>query len=95
MWNASKCQTKSLESTQLCASKYILGCCVTNCDEPVQGDLTLESSKYGRNLHRLKCYRKIMCTNDKRIPIKLLSNKWNNIKCRVVLENLGVHRWIH
>ena len=35
VWNANKCQAKALESIQLRACKYILGCSVTTCDEPV------------------------------------------------------------
>ena len=48
VWNANKCQAKALESIQLRACKYILGCYVTTCDEPVLADLGLETLKYGR-----------------------------------------------
>ena len=39
VWNTIKCQAKALESIQLCACKYILGCSITTCDEPVLADL--------------------------------------------------------
>ena len=48
VWNANKCQAKASESIQLCARKYILGCSVTTCDEPVHADLGLETLKYMR-----------------------------------------------
>ena len=35
VWNANKCQAQALESIQLRACKYILGCSRTTCDEPV------------------------------------------------------------
>ena len=45
MWNISICQTKILESTELCASKYNnLGCSVTIRDGPVHVNLGLELS---------------------------------------------------
>ena len=39
VWTTNKCQAKSLESVQLRACKYVLGCSVTTCDEPVHVDL--------------------------------------------------------
>ena len=45
VWNANKSQTKALESMQLCACKYILGCSITTCDESVRADLGLETLK--------------------------------------------------
>ena len=71
-----------MESVQLCACKYILGCSVTIWDEPVHADLGLQTLKCRRDFHRLKWYNKIMCMSDKRLPGKLLSNKWNNKKCK-------------
>ena len=38
VWNTNKCQDKALESIQLHACKYILGCFITTCDEPVLSD---------------------------------------------------------
>ena len=82
MWNTNKCQAKALESIQLRACKYILGCSVTTCDEPVREDLGLETLKCRRDFRRLKWYRKVMCMNSNRLPIQLLLNKWDNVKCR-------------
>ena len=78
----NKCQTKPLESVQLQACKYILFCSVTTCDEPVRADLGLQTLKCRRDFHRLKWYNKIMCMSVKRLSSKLLSNKWNNKKCK-------------
>ena len=54
VWNANKCQAKTLESIQLRACKCILGCCITTCDEPVLVDLGLETLKYRRDFRKLK-----------------------------------------
>ena len=43
VWNPNKCQAKALESIQLRACKYILGCSITTCDEPVLAGLGLEA----------------------------------------------------
>ena len=48
VWNANKCQANALESIQLRACKYILGCSITTCDEPVLADFGLEMLKYER-----------------------------------------------
>ena len=56
VWNANKGQDKALESIQLHACKYILGCSVTTCDEPVHANLGLETLKYRRGFHILKWY---------------------------------------
>ena len=48
VWNTNKCQAQALESIQLRACKYILGCSRTTCDEPVQADLGLETLKCRR-----------------------------------------------
>ena len=82
VWNTNKCQAKALESIQLRACKYILGCSVTTCDEPVRADLGLESLKCRRDFRKLRWYRKIMCMNNKRLPIKLLSNEWEIVRCK-------------
>ena len=75
VWNTNKCQAKALESIQLCACKYILGCSVTTCDEPVRLNQGLESLKYRRDFRKLKWYRKIMCLNEERLPLKAI-DKW-------------------
>ena len=82
MWNTNKCQAKALESIQLRLCKYILGCSVTTCDEPLVVDLGLETLKCRRDLHKLKWYQKILCMNDSRLPVKLLSSKWDKMKCK-------------
>ena len=46
--NPNKCQAKTLESIQLRACKYILGCSITTCDEPVRADLGIETLKRRR-----------------------------------------------
>ena len=82
MWGANKPQAKALESIQLQACKYILGCSVTTCDEPVRADLGLETLKYRRDLRKLKWYRKVKRMNDESLPFKLLSNEWNKVKSK-------------
>ena len=79
-----KCQGKGLESIQLHACRYILCCSVTTCDEPVCADSGLETLNCRRAFCRLKTkqYCKIMCMNDKRLPVKLLANKWISVECR-------------
>ena len=54
VWNTKKCQAKALESIQLRASKYILGCSVTTCDEPVCADLGLKTLRYRRDFRKLR-----------------------------------------
>ena len=81
-WNANKCQAKALESIQLHVCKYILGCSVTTCDEPVYEDLGLETLKCRRNCRTLKWYCKVMCMNSNKLRIKLFLNRWDNVKCR-------------
>ena len=46
VWNGNNSQAKALESIQLRACKYILGCSITTCNEPVLADLGLEVLKY-------------------------------------------------
>ena len=82
VWNTNKCQPKALESIQLRACKYILGCSVTTCDEPVRADLGLNTLKNRRDFRKLKWYRKVMSMNDERLPYKLLSNEWDKVKCK-------------
>ena len=82
VWSANKSQAKALESIQLRACKYILGCSVTTCDEPVRADLGLETLKYRRDFRKLKWYRKVKRMNNERLPFKLLSNEWNKVKSR-------------
>ena len=81
VWNTNKCQDKALESIQLRAGKYILGCSVTTCDEPVRADLGLETLKSRRDFRKLKWYRKIKQMNNQRLPSKLLINRWDSVKC--------------
>ena len=54
LWNTNKCQAKALESIQLRACKYILGCSVTTCDEPVRADLGLKTLRYRRDFCKLR-----------------------------------------
>ena len=82
VWNANKCQAKALESIQLRACKYILGCSVTTCDEPVLADLGLETLKYRRDFRKLKWYYKVKRMTDERLPFKLLANEWDTVKTR-------------
>ena len=82
VWNTNKCQDKVLESIQLYAGKYILGCCVTTCDEPVHVDLGLETLKIRRYFHKLKWYRKIKHMNNQKLPSKLITNRWDRVKSR-------------
>ena len=53
-----------------------------SCDEPVCEDLGLETLKCRRDFRRLKWYHEVMCMNSNRLLIKLLLNKWDNVKCR-------------
>ena len=75
VWNAHKSRAKALESIQLRACKFILGCSVTTCVEPVHADLGLETPKYRRDFRKLKCYRKVKHTDDEIVLFKLLSNE--------------------
>ena len=54
LWNTNKCQAKALDSIQLRAFKYILGCSVITCNEPVCADLGLNTLRYRRNITKLK-----------------------------------------
>ena len=67
VWNINKCQDKALESIQLHAGKYILGCSITNCDESVFADLGLETFKSRRDFCKLKWYHKINQMNNQRL----------------------------
>ena len=82
VWNANKCQAKALESIQLRACKYILGCSITTCDEPVLADLGLETLKYRRDFRKLKWHYKIKHMNDERLPFKLLANERDKVKSK-------------
>ena len=64
------------------AGKYILGCSVTICDEPVRADLGLETLKSRRDFRKLKWYRKIKQMINQRLLGKLLINRWDSVKCR-------------
>ena len=68
-----------LQSIQLHPCKYILGCSVTTCDEPLCANLAL---KKRRDFCKLNWYHKVMCMNNKRLPFKLLSNEWDKVKCK-------------
>ena len=59
VWNSNKCQPKTLESIQLCACKYILGCSITTGYEYICEDLGLETSKSRRDFYKLKCTVKL------------------------------------
>ena len=82
VWNTNKCQARALESIQLRACKYILGCSVTTCDEPVLADLGLETLKYRRVFRKLKWYYKIKRMNEERLPLKLITNEWDKVKTK-------------
>ena len=56
----NKCQAKALESIQLRSAKFILGCSITTCDEPVRADLGLEALKCRRDFRKLKWYQKVI-----------------------------------
>ena len=90
VWNANHSQAKALESIQLCACRYILGCSVTTCDEPVCADLGLETLKYRRDFCKLKWYHKVKHTNGERLPFNLLSNECNKVKSKDAPENVGL-----
>ena len=61
VWYANKCQAKAFESIiQLCACKYILGCSVMPCDEPLHGDLGLIILRFRRYFRTLRWYCKVM-----------------------------------
>ena len=68
-------------------------------DEPVHTDLGLETLKCRRDFHRVKWYSKVVCMNSNRLLVKLLLNKWDNVKfwgCPrkswVARESLGLPR---
>ena len=82
VWNTNKCQVKALESIQLCACKYILGCSVTTCDEPVRANLGLKTLRYKRDYRKLKWYCKVLSVKDETLPFKLLANEWVKVKCK-------------
>ena len=35
-----------------------------------------------RNFCKIKWYCKLMCMNDERLPFKLSSNEWDEVKCK-------------
>ena len=82
VWNTDQCQDKALESIQLRACKYILGCFVTTCDERVCADLGLKTLRYRRDFHKLKLYCKGLSMKDERLPFKLLTNEWDKVECK-------------
>ena len=82
VWNTNKCQSKTLESIQLCACKSILGCSVTTSDESVCADLGLKTLRYRRDFWKLKWYCKVVSMKDERLPFKLLTNEWDKVKCK-------------
>ena len=82
VWNANKCQAKVLESIQLRSCKYILGCSIATCEEPVLADLSLETLKYRRDFRKLKWHYKIKHMNDERLPVKLLANERDKVKSK-------------
>ena len=76
VWNINNCQDKTLETIQLRAGS------VTTCDEPMCADLGLETFKSGRDFQTLKWYCKVKHTNNQRLPGKLLTNRWDSVKCK-------------
>ena len=52
--NTNKCQAKMVGSIQLRAFKYILGCFITHCNEPMHANSALKNLRYRRDLHKLK-----------------------------------------
>ena len=64
-------QAKALESIQLRACNYILGCSLTTCDEPVRADISLKILRNRRDFRKQNWYCKVMCINDERLPFKL------------------------
>ena len=71
-----------IEVIQLRAYKYILGCSITTCEESVRADLGLKTLRNRRNFRKLKWYCKFMSMNDERLPFKLLTTKWDKVKCK-------------
>ena len=63
-------------------SKYILECSVTVCDEPLHANLGLKTVKNRRAFQKLKWYCIVMCMNDIRLAFKLLSDVWDEVKCK-------------
>ena len=82
VWSTNKSRAKALESIQLRACKYILGCSVTTCVEPVRADLGLETLKYRRDFLKLKCYRKVKHMNNEILLFNLFSSQWNAVKSK-------------
>ena len=67
--NTNKCQAKALESIQLRACEYILGCCVTTCDVPVYADIGLKTLRYRTDFRKLKWYCKVMSMRDEQLHL--------------------------
>ena len=82
MWNANKYQVKAIESIQLHACKYILGCSVMTYDDSVLADLSLETLNCRRGFCKLKWYCKMKIVNYERLPSKLLSDEWDKVKSK-------------
>ena len=78
--HTNKCQAKALEFVHLCDCKYILGCSVITCHEPMRANLSLKTLKNRRY------FRKAMSKKDERLHIpftcKYLTNEQDEVKCK-------------
>ena len=82
MWNTNKCKAKAFKYIQLRPCKYILRCSVTTCDEPVCAYLGLKTLRSMKNFRTLRWYCKVSSMNDEGLPLKLLIDEWNKVKCK-------------
>ena len=80
------CQANALNSIHVYAFKYILGCSISTCDEPILADLGLETLKYRRDFHKLKWHYKIKCLNDEKLQL----NCWTKWRIKVAPRNDGL-----
>ena len=65
VWNTNKYQDKALESVQLCAGKYMLGCSVTICDYSLSVNRSIFVNVWMMVGDRLTyvCLWKLMCVD--------------------------------
>ena len=78
MWKGNKSQAGSLESMILDEAKWILGCSSNSCNEPVRGDMGLDTLQIHRDRAKFKWWYKLttFCLRIATLPKQLFNKEW-------------------
>ena len=74
IWEVNKSHAASLESVMLGGAKSILGCSYRTCNEPVRGDMGLDTLQGRRDRNKLKLWYQLAAMPGNRYQKKLFNH---------------------